>query len=148
VFTDIDGSVPLATTDDCSVGVLTPDATPWAAVAARFAFVEALEQLRPAVRGAGNLDRCDYWLNTFKYYRSLAQVREYAAVDFQHVARGIYTAALPPVRAAGIEYYIEVTTGEGQQLMFPPTAPRLNQTVAALPQASGSVMGAILDIDD
>jgi len=148
VFTDIDGRVPLATTDGCPVGALTPDATPWAAVAARFAFVEALEQLRPAVRGAGNLDRCDYWLNTFKYYRSLAQVREYAAVDFQHVARGIYTAALPPVRAAGIEYYIEVTTGEGQQLMFPPTAPRLNQTVAALPQASGSVMGAILDIDD
>ena len=27
------------------------------------------------VRGAGNLDRFDYWLNTFKYYRSLAQVR-------------------------------------------------------------------------
>jgi hypothetical protein len=75
VFTAIDGNVPLATADGCPVGPLEPDATPWATVAARFAFVDSLETLRPAVRGAGNLDRFDYWLNTFLYYRSLAQVR-------------------------------------------------------------------------
>ena len=46
VFTAIDGKVPVATTGGCPVGSLNPDATPWATVAARFAFVDALEKLR------------------------------------------------------------------------------------------------------
>ncbi|MCX6877211.1 MAG: hypothetical protein NTW21_25885 [Verrucomicrobia bacterium] len=57
----------------------------------------------------------------------------YAAVDFQHAARGVYTVNLPPVSAAGIEYYLEVTLATGQQLAWPATAPQLNQTVVALP---------------
>ncbi|MEI6780918.1 MAG: malectin domain-containing carbohydrate-binding protein [Verrucomicrobiota bacterium] len=75
VFTAIDGRVPRAATDGCPVGNLSPDPTPWATLAPGYAFVDKLEALRPRVRGAGNLDRFDYWLNTFKYYRSLAQVR-------------------------------------------------------------------------
>jgi hypothetical protein len=63
---------------------------------------------------------------------------EYAAVDFQHVARGVYRTNLPPIPAAGIEYYVEVTTRDGQQLMFPATAPRLDQTIMALSQGSES----------
>ena len=57
---------------------------------------------------------------------------EYAVADFQHVARGVYSINLPPVSAAGIEYYIEATTGDGQRLVFPPTAPQLCQTVTCL----------------
>jgi hypothetical protein len=75
VFTAIDGRVPRAATDGCPVGNLSPDLTPWTTLAPRYDFVDKLEALRPRVRGAGNLDRFDYWLNTFKYYRSLAQVR-------------------------------------------------------------------------
>ena len=75
LFTEIDGRVPLATLDGCPVAPIDADATPWATVAARFTFVDAMEKLRPSVRGAGNLDRFDYWLNTFLYYRSLAHVR-------------------------------------------------------------------------
>ena len=75
LVTEIDGRVPLATLDGCPVGPLDAETTPWATIATGFAFVDALENLRPAVRGAGNLDRFDYWLNTFLYYRSLAQVR-------------------------------------------------------------------------
>ncbi len=63
---------------------------------------------------------------------------EYAVMDLRHVARGVYSADLPPLPAAGIEYYIEVTGDDGRRLMFPPTAPRLNQTVVALSQGSGS----------
>jgi len=63
---------------------------------------------------------------------------EYSEVDFQHVARGVYTVDLPPLSSAGNEYYIEATTGDGQQLVFPPTAPRLNQTIVALPQSPRS----------
>jgi len=58
---------------------------------------------------------------------------EYTVADLQHLARGVYSAALPPLPAEGIEYFIEATTEDGRQLAFPPTAPRLNQTVVALP---------------
>ena len=50
---------------------------------------------------------------------------EYTVADVQHVARGVYAAALPPLPAAGIEYYIAVTTDDGQQLVFPATAPNV-----------------------
>ena len=63
---------------------------------------------------------------------------EYAVVDFQHVARGVHTVNLPPISSAGLEYYLEATTGDGQQLVFPPTAPQLNQTIVALPQSPRS----------
>ena len=239
VFTGIDGNVPLATSDGCPVGPLDPDATPWTTVAARFAFVDALEKLRPMVRGAGNLERFNYWLNTFLYYRSLAQVRcalgakaapqeitrlwgdtcgyllesvntpgALAAVvsmenhpgwgdlvarqaalpwpqDYQgtprlivptvrsiagkdealtltvmaldkqpvqnvvlrwrplghgrwqqqemtHVTRAIYRATLP-ASAESMEYYLQAVTASGGQLVWPATAPDLNQTVVALP---------------
>jgi hypothetical protein len=79
VFAAIDDKVPQAV--DCSgdggcpSGTLAPDKTPWSTVAPKFAFVDRLEEFGPHVRGAGNLDRFRYWLNTFKYHRSIAQLR-------------------------------------------------------------------------
>ena len=75
LFTALDGKVPLAPADGCPVGELTPNATPWSTLAAQYAFVDDFAKLRAGVRGAGNLDRFDYWQNTFRYYRLLAQVR-------------------------------------------------------------------------
>jgi hypothetical protein len=75
LFTALDGKVPLAPADGCPVGELTPNATPWSALAAQYAFVDDFAKLRARVRGAGNLERCDYWQNTFSYYRLLARVR-------------------------------------------------------------------------
>ena len=75
LFTAIDGKVPLAPADGCPVGELSPNATPWSALAAQYAFVDELAKLRARVRGAGNLERFAYWHNTFSYYRLLAQVR-------------------------------------------------------------------------
>ena len=75
LFAAIDGKVPVAPADGCPVGELTPNATPWSTVAAQYAFVDDFANLRARVRGAGNLDRFDYWQNTFCYYRLLAQVR-------------------------------------------------------------------------
>jgi hypothetical protein len=46
--------------------------------------------LRRRVTGAGNLDRLDYWLNTFRYHRSLAHVR---------CALGRFEEAMKPVEA-------------------------------------------------
>jgi hypothetical protein len=93
VFAAIDGKVPQATDGGCPVGSLKPVQTPWSEVSSRFTFVDELEAYRPRVSGAGNLDRFDYWLNTFKYYRSLAQVRcALALPDAGEVTR-VYTEA-------------------------------------------------------
>jgi hypothetical protein len=39
-----------------------------------YRFVDEFEALRPRVQGAGNLERFDYWLNTFRATRALAEV--------------------------------------------------------------------------
>lgn len=75
IFAAIDGKVPLAGANDCPAMNLTPDGTSWTKVAPRYAFVDQFEAFRPQLEGAGNLDRFDYWLNTFKYYRALAATR-------------------------------------------------------------------------
>ncbi len=49
---------------------------PWEQVAeGDMRFVDDLAALRPQVVGPGNLERFDYWLNTFGYLRSVAEVR-------------------------------------------------------------------------
>ena len=58
---------------------------------------------------------------------------EYKKINLSHVNRGIYTVTLPPVRSQTIEYYIFATTAEGKELLWPVTAPKLNQTVVVMP---------------
>ncbi|MHC5055663.1 MAG: malectin domain-containing carbohydrate-binding protein [Planctomycetota bacterium] len=40
----------------------------------RYAFVDEFADLRPLVKGPGDVARFDYWLETFRYARSMAQV--------------------------------------------------------------------------
>ena len=75
LFAAIDGKVPRSLSDGCPNGLLTPVKTPWNEIAPQFTFVDRFEEFRPRVRGAGNLDRFDYWLHLLKYLRSLAQLR-------------------------------------------------------------------------
>jgi len=56
-------------------GVLPPDGAPWEAVRKRYAFVEELAALRPQVKGAGNLERFDYWLHTYQGMAAMAEAR-------------------------------------------------------------------------
>ena len=88
IFAAIDGKVPHSLEDGCPAGRLTPVGTPWSDIGRQFEFVDQFEALRPRVRGAGNLDRFDYWLNTFKYIRALAQLRcALAKPDAAEIAR-------------------------------------------------------------
>ncbi len=58
---------------------------------------------------------------------------EFAEVPLTHVARGVYAVSLPPEAVKDdFEYYVEAQIG-GADLKFPPTAPRLNQTVVVTP---------------
>ncbi len=55
-------------------GGVKPDQRPWDQVAKKYAFVDDLSQLRPLVKGAGNLERFNYWLNNFRYLRVVGEV--------------------------------------------------------------------------
>ena len=54
-------------------GNLVPNPQPWSEVRPRFAFVDELAALRPQVKGAGNLERFDYWLNTWRGAAAMAE---------------------------------------------------------------------------
>ncbi len=60
------------------------------------------------------------------FWRPLGE-REYRRVPLVHVARAVYRAALPA--ASDLEYYIVARTSGEKRLVWPPTAPVLNQTV-------------------
>jgi len=55
-------------------GGIQSNARPWAEVKASYAFVEQVERLRSQVSGAANLERFDYWLNSFRYHRALGEL--------------------------------------------------------------------------
>lgn len=64
--------------------------------------------------------------------RSMGQ-GEYREVELRHVARGVHVVTLDPIQGLGIEYYIRATTAGGSRLIWPATAPRLNQTIVVTP---------------
>jgi hypothetical protein len=55
-------------------GGIQPDNRSWDQVKKEYTFVDDLAALRSKVRGAGNLERFDYWLNTMRYLRAVGQV--------------------------------------------------------------------------
>jgi hypothetical protein len=82
--------------------------------------VDDLEKLRPNIRGAGNLDRFDYWLNTFKYLRAQMKTRcVMGAKQAEEVSRGwaeAYAHLLASVSTPGglaMEVDLENPTGWG-----------------------------------
>ncbi|MHB1033187.1 MAG: malectin domain-containing carbohydrate-binding protein [Pirellulales bacterium] len=74
IFTRIDGRLPRPSDWVDGPGGIKPDGRPWSEVAKAYAFVDELGALRPRVQGAGNLARFDYWLESFRYMRSMGQV--------------------------------------------------------------------------
>jgi len=48
--------------------------TPWETVKPNFEFVESFEKLRPQIHGAGNLERFDYWLNTYRVTEATSHI--------------------------------------------------------------------------
>jgi hypothetical protein len=49
------------------------DTLPWENRAPDYAFVDRIESWRGKVKGAGNLERYDYWLNFFRYHRAFGK---------------------------------------------------------------------------
>ena len=55
-------------------GGVNLDRRPWEQVKTAYAFVEEMAALRPQVKGAGHLDHFDYWLNTFRFLRTIGEL--------------------------------------------------------------------------
>jgi hypothetical protein len=64
------------------------------------------------------------------YYRPMAQ-GNFTPLPLSHVARGVFRISIPAPRAetVALEYYIEAETYSGGKVVFPATAPAINQTV-------------------
>jgi hypothetical protein len=74
ILESVDG-VKMPRVTDWKGPVSTPPAAgAWEKVKKQFEFVEALAKLRPQVCGAGNLERFDYWLNSYRAMESIAYV--------------------------------------------------------------------------
>jgi len=68
------GKLPRPSTWVKGPGGIQPDKRNWQEVRKEYVFVEELAALRPLVKGAGNLERFDYWLNQFRYLRAIGKV--------------------------------------------------------------------------
>ncbi len=55
-------------------GGIKPDPRPWEQVKNDYRFVEEMQRFRLLIKGPGNRERFDYWLNNFRYIRAVGGV--------------------------------------------------------------------------
>lgn len=85
IFTKLDGgelkevgitrkaNLPRPADWDKGPGGIQPDTTFWEQARLNYSFIEEMEHLRPKIKGDGNLERFDYWLNNFYYLRAVGK---------------------------------------------------------------------------
>ena len=74
IFAKVDCFLPRPSDWVDGPGGIRPDARPWEQAQKDYQFVDEFAALAPRVGGAGNRARFDYWLETFRYLRAIAQV--------------------------------------------------------------------------
>lgn len=70
----LDGRFPRPCNWNRGPGVISVNPQPWEKVKSQYQFVDEFARLRPQVRGAGERERFDWWLNTFRYTEAMARV--------------------------------------------------------------------------
>ena len=73
IMASVDG-VKMPHITDWGPGSITVNPAPWENVKAQFEFLESFEKLRAHIHSAGNLERFDYWLNTYRAADAIAHV--------------------------------------------------------------------------
>jgi hypothetical protein len=74
IMAGVDGvQMPQCTDWITGQGTIATNGAPWDVAKQRYHFVEELAALRPQIQGAGNLDRFDCWLNTYRAAAKIAQ---------------------------------------------------------------------------
>lgn len=75
IMASVDGlNMPAITTWLDGPGGIFINATPWEQERRKFDFVDKFAALRPQIKTAGNLERFDYWLNTYRVAEFMARV--------------------------------------------------------------------------
>jgi len=75
IFERIDGRLPEPSGWTNGPGGLKETRAPPAEIAKVYGFVGEFADLRPEVKGAGNLDRFDYWLSNFRYMMAVERLK-------------------------------------------------------------------------
>jgi hypothetical protein len=100
-------------------GGVTYDTVKWETRAKDYLFIRELETIRPMVKTKGNLERFDYWLNTFYYTRATGQLsctmgefrsefEKIRALKTPAEQRAAAEAVLFPLRLKAVGLYEEV----------------------------------------
>lgn len=114
IFERMDGGLPRSSNWIHGPGGWKPDTVSWEERAGDYRFVGELEQLRDRVAGKGNLDRFDYWLNSFMYMRSSAHLccvwRYFNGVMTEVKKEQDKDTARLIAREDGITFYHEMVT--------------------------------------
>lgn len=74
IFSGLDGVFPIPVTWIDGPGAIMEIKEKFDIEKGKYKFVDEMGGLRNKIKGNGNIERFDYWLNTFKYYRGLAEV--------------------------------------------------------------------------
>jgi hypothetical protein len=75
IFQKMDSNLPSASDWKNGPGGIYADSSYWEKEKSNFRFVDDLEKIRPRVKGAANLERFDYYLNQYRYLRSLGKLK-------------------------------------------------------------------------
>lgn len=89
ILEQVDCALPRPSTWVKGPGGILPDPRPWESVRKEYAFVDEFAALGPKVKGAGNRERFNYWLNTLLYLRAGGEL---------NCAWGEYNRALEKVK--------------------------------------------------
>ncbi len=90
IFARVDCKLPVPSVWTDGPGGIQPDSRPWDQVRTNYAFVDEFLALRHLVKGAGSLERYQYWASTFEYLRNIAEL---------NCAWGDYNRALDRTRS-------------------------------------------------
>jgi hypothetical protein len=95
IFISLDNFNPVSVAMNCPTGSLHPyhqtienpyttansktevpdELISWEIASKDFWFVEKMESIRTKIKGNGNIERFDFWLNTFRYHKQILKVR-------------------------------------------------------------------------
>ena len=74
ILSEIDGNFPSPSNWIDGPGAIVVNNTPWTNVANSYAFVDRFAGLRAKVKGAGELERFDFWLNTLRFNKFMGEL--------------------------------------------------------------------------
>jgi hypothetical protein len=98
LLSGVDGNFPMPSAWIRGPGVIIENKKPWPEVAASYDFIESFAGLRNKVKGAGELERFDFWLNTLKFNKFMGEFG-CACGDLEQIMQNIANEKNPAIQA-------------------------------------------------